>query len=125
MIKFKYILCITILGFGMNYISYSQEKSVSKEEIREDRKAEAKAFYESLNLTEEQKPEFKNINEKYKAEIKSMRSSDLDKNEKHNRIKEIHLERDKELKALLTSDQYELYLKRKQEMKNNRLNKRG
>lgn len=98
-------------------ICFSQS---SVEQLDEEQKMEMKKnmedFAKSLQLTEEQKPEFVAISEKYGQQMLELKDSNSSKWKKYRKVKSINKSRNKEMKKLLTEEQYQLYVKRQKEL---------
>lgn len=81
-------------------------------------------YSERLNLTEEQRPKFIEITQKYTGQLKALKDSSKSRFSKYRDYKKIVKNRNKEMKALLSSQQYEVYLEVQKEiqkkMKENR-----
>ena len=88
--------------------TYAQEKTISAEK-RAEIEAKYKAYLEELNLDEAQKERYKEITKKYADTFKFVREGGLSKEEKINEIKRLQTEKDKEIKAVLSEEQYVIY----------------
>lgn len=66
-------------------------------------------YLQKLDLSEEQKPKFKEITKKYAFQMKTLKSSNKPKFAKYREFKSIINSKNKEMKALLSSNQYALY----------------
>ena len=100
---------ITILLLTLfNVASYAQERQLTEEQ-KEKLKVHLQKSFEKLDLSEEQKPEFKAITKKYALQVKTLRNSNEGKSAKYNELKSIIVTKNKEMKALLSADQYIVY----------------
>ncbi|WP_103070849.1 hypothetical protein [Aquimarina sediminis] len=100
---------ITILLLTLfNVASYAQERQLTEEQ-KEKLKVHLQKSFEKLDLSEEQKPEFKAITKKYALQVKTLRNSNESKSAKYNELKSIISAKNKEMKALLSADQYIVY----------------
>jgi len=87
------------------------------EEQKAQMAEEMEAFVATLNLTEDQKTEFKSINDKYRVQMEEVRDSGSGKFSKMRKLKSINKDKNKEVKAILNDDQYDLYLVQQEKMK--------
>lgn len=71
----------------------------------------------TLSLTDEQYPKIEAINLKYAEKNQSLRSSSKGKLSKYKSLKSSLKDRDKEMKKVLTPEQYEKYKEMMEEMK--------
>ena len=103
------VMSIIIMSNGL----IAQESGLSKENIN----TKISEQMESLNLNENQIKEFKDISKKFGKKLQALRNSDMNRWEKLKEIKNLNNERDKEMKVLLSKEQYK-------EFKKNRNNNR-
>ena len=71
----------------------------------------------NLKLTDDQVPKVQDINVKYANMVDALRSSSQGKKQKMTALKNYDTSKDKELKEVLTDDQFKTYLAKKDEMK--------
>ena len=71
----------------------------------------------NLKLTDEQVPKVQDINVKYANMVDALRNSSQGKKQKMATLKNYDASKDKELKEVLTGDQFQTYLAKKDEMK--------
>jgi len=71
----------------------------------------------NLKLTDEQVPKVQDINVKYANMVDALRNSSQGKKQKMATLKNYDASKDKELKEVLTDDQFQTYLAKKDEMK--------
>jgi hypothetical protein len=69
-------------------------------------------YFEELDLSEEQKPKFKEIVKKYALQMKTLKISDNRKFAKRRKFKSIKKSKNKEMKVLLNTEQYQVYKKK-------------
>ena len=85
------------------------------------------ANIEALELSEDQRAEFLEISRRYGEQMKALRNSNANRMEKYQELKSIRKDKNREMKALLSKDQYKLYkemqARNQQEMKQRRLNR--
>lgn len=74
-----------------------------------------KASFEKLDLSEEQQPKFKEITKKYALQMITLKSSDQSKTTKQKKFKSIIDAKNKEMKDLLSPEQYKIYEKNQKE----------
>ena len=105
----------------------STEQHIVYEEIQKERLTKfehLKESFEKLNLSEEQKPKFKEITKKYVLQRKTLKTSDQSKFKKLQEFRSIIDSKNKEMRALLSAEQYKVYeetqKERLKEMKENR-----
>jgi hypothetical protein len=101
------------IPFALLMFSYSltaQEKAVSsdvKNEVSSSINQDSKL---QLNLTYEQQIPYREIIKRYAQIVRDVRKSALKPQEKKEKLKVVGLEREAEIKALLTPEQYKIYL---------------
>jgi chloramphenicol O-acetyltransferase len=92
-----------------------------KKEIKKNLEENAAA----LNLSQDQKPKFEAITKKYAEQIKAVKDGGGRKLQKYKKVKSIRKNKDAEMKALLSKDQYNVYLEKQEEMKTKMKQRRG
>ena len=97
------VMSIIIMSNGL----IAQESGLSKENIN----TMISEQMESLNLNENQIKEFKDISKKFGKKLQALRNSDMNRWEKFKEIKNLNNERDKEMKVLLSKEQYKQFIK--------------
>lgn len=105
---------LLVLSLSLGF-SQTDEQALSQEEIAA-LQSTMKANMESLNLTDEQLPKFEAIAKKYGDQLMKLRDSDASKFSKYRKMKSIKKNRNKEMKELLTEEQYEHYLENQEAM---------
>ncbi len=75
----------------------------------EKAKANIEEQFESLNLNDDQKTQFKEINEKYRLKLESIRNSNKTRLAKFQILQTLSKEKDAEMKLLLNEDQFKIY----------------
>ena len=73
-------------------------------------------FFALLNLTEEQKPEFEAVTKKYAEQMKAVKDGGGRRYQKYKKVKSIWESKNKEMKKLLSEEQYVVYLDKQEEM---------
>ena len=71
----------------------------------------------NLQLTAEQEKPIHEINLKYANKTEELRNTDESRSQKFKKLKDYNEAKDKELKVLLTEDQYKTYQAKKEEVK--------
>ena len=103
----KQIFVIAIVMFVSSSV-IAQETTLNDEQ-KAKLKAHLQESFEKLNLSEEQKPKFKEITKKYALQLKNLKNSDKSKSTKEQEFKSIINSKNKEMKALLSAEQYKVY----------------
>lgn len=108
------ILSIVIAASGS---TFGQNRMTQEE--KEEAKERYKAYTERLNLNEEQKPKVEEINMTYFNALSKLKNSDGSRMEKYRIFKDANSTRDKEMKKVLTKEQYAIYKENQQEQRDN------
>ena len=103
----KYIHHSIFVFFLLCFLGMNAQKNELDEEAM---KAKFQPLIETLNLTEEQKPQFKAISEKYMKAFKELKASDQSRFKKYKTYKELTSKRNAEMQDLLSEKQFEQYL---------------
>ena len=107
---------ITILLLTLfNVASQAQEKQLTEEQ-KEQVKEQLEQYFEKLDLSEEQKPKFEEITIKYALQMKTLKTSSKSKFAKYKEYKSIKGSKNKEMKALLSAEQFKIYQKTQKEI---------
>ena len=110
---------------GIN-TSYAQSKTDNlTDEQKEKVKKNLEEYAAALNLSEDQKPKFEAITKKYAEQMKAVKDGGGRKLQKYKKVKSIRKNKDAEMKALLSKDQYNVYLEKQEEMKTKMKQRRG
>ncbi len=110
-------LCLAFF-FAGTVLSYAQTEAPKvTDEQKEELAASMKEFLTALDLSEEQKSEFEAITVKYAEQMKAVKESSEGKFKKMKKAKSIQESKNKEMKALLSEEQYNLYKEKQKEMK--------
>jgi len=117
-----FISIITLTFFAS--ITTAQERTLTDEQ-KTKIKEHLKESFEILDLSEEQKLKFKEITKKYVLQMKTLKNSNQSKSKKIQEFKTIIEFKNKEMKELLSSEQYNVYEETQKErikaMKENRI----
>ena len=97
----------------------------SPEQIRQRAEKEAREMAITLQLNEKQMLAFNEINEKFGAKMQEFRESGADREEMMFQMQTLSKERDKELKDILSKEQYKKYIKIQEEKRQERMQRRG
>jgi|SRR5688572_3950087 hypothetical protein len=117
MMKMKKLLMIVSIVIGGYGSAYSQTKMTEAE--KEEAIARHKAYTERLNLTEEQKPIVEKINMTFFEALSKLKNSNGSRMEKYRTFKDVSSTRDKEMKKVLTKEQFAIYKENQQEQRDN------
>ena len=105
------ILLLTLL----NVTSYAQERQLTIEQ-KEQVKEQLEQYFEKLDLSEEQKQKFEEITKKYALQMKTLKISGKSKFANYKEYKSIKGSKNKEMKALLSAEQFKIYQKTQKEI---------
>ena len=72
-------------------------------------KEQIAAYIEKLDLSEDQKAEYLEISKRYGEQMKALKHSTRGRMEKYQELKSIRKDKNKEMKLVLTADQYKIY----------------
>ena len=110
---------LMFLGCGNKNASKRPEMQNLIEEIPAEEKAPAQEDFlaERLSLTAKQSEQVDQINRKYAGEVDSILRSDDYRSKKARLFKSAMKNKDRELKKVLSKEQYEMYEKIREEMK--------
>jgi len=97
----------------------------SPEQIRQRAEKEAREMAINLQLNEKQMLAFNEINEKFWAKMQEFRKSGADREEMMFQMQTLSKERDKEMKDILSKEQYKKYIKIQEEKRQERMQRRG
>lgn len=112
--KVLMIVCIAIAASGGSYSQSTMTPEGKKEVV-----ARYQGYMEELNLTEEQKPKVKEINKIYFEGLLKLKNSNGSKMENFRTFRDLSSTRDKEMKKVLTKEQYTIYKENQEEQRDN------
>ena len=112
----KISLYFALFLFSYNACFSQTNISNLNDEQKAEIKKDMKEFAASLQLTEEQKPDFVAISKKYGNKMMALKESNSSKWSKYRKVRSINKSRKKEMKKLLSSDQYKTYVKKHEEL---------
>jgi hypothetical protein len=87
------------------------------EQQKQDAKARYEALKQKLNVTDEQSKSMDGINSTWLKGVADIRQSGESKIARHQKLKALNHERDKQMKGVLTKEQYKTYKQEQKEMK--------
>ncbi|WP_310555671.1 hypothetical protein [Flavobacterium sp.] len=102
--KFTFLIIALLIFFSAEIIAQETDK-------RAEMIAQMKSTIEKLNLSTEQEVKFKEISKTFVMKAKEVKESDQNKRDKFKALKAMKDQKNIEMKALLSSEQYEDYLK--------------
>lgn len=117
---------IVVVVLLVSTMSLAQDRELTEEQ-KVQVKEQLEQYFEKLDLSEEQKPTFEEITKKYALQIKTLKTNDKGRFAKYKEFKSIKRSKNKEMKSLLSDEQYKIYIKTQKEiqkkMKEKRKNK--
>ena len=117
------ILFLPILLFTSNPVNAQSNKKLSEEQ-KQELIENIKEYFSELNLSDQQKEDFKAISEKYAIELKELKNSNESRLSKYKKLKAIQESKNKEMKGILNDEQYKVYLKKQEEIRQKAKEKR-
>ncbi|MGB1295593.1 MAG: hypothetical protein ACPG6V_08935 [Flavobacteriales bacterium] len=118
----KLVLSISLM-FILSINVLAQEKELSAEQ-KTKMEAQLNEYFSKLDLTEDQKPKFEEITKRYGQEMMDLKSGSQSRMEKYKAYKAVKSNKDKEMKALLSEKQYDVYTQAQKDMKKKMKEKR-
>ena len=106
---------VLILATGAAVGASAQSKMT--EEQKKETKAKYQEYKEKLNLTEDQSKKVDAINSTWFEGIAELRNSSSSKMAKYKRYKSLNADKDKQMKEVLTKEQFKTYKQQQKEMK--------
>lgn len=100
------ILTVSLL---LSMVTKAQEKHLSEAQ-KAQIQTQINAYLTDLDLSEDQIPEFKEITLKYGKEMIALRESSKNRFMKYKEFKSLNKNRNEEMSALLTAEQFKIYL---------------
>ena len=103
------------------FVTLTANHASAQSKMTEEQKKEARARYqeykEKLNLTDDQSGKVDAINTTWFEGISALKNSDDSKLAKYKKLKSLNADRDKQMKAVLTKDQFKIYKQQQEERK--------
>ncbi len=106
---FLVLVCLTSEGqnlFGEDFSPETRERFVADQE----------AYFSKLGLSDNQKRAYEEITRRYDKEIESLSWGGIIPKLRKKRLKTLKKLKNKEMKQILASDQYKMYLRRQKEI---------
>ena len=100
------------------YLVYQDFKAEQHKKLIENYSGEFAEYINRLNLTEDQKPQYIEISKRYGSQLMGLKNSTKSRFSKYKEYKSIQSDKDKEMKSLLSSKQYKVYLEIQKEVQN-------
>ncbi len=119
----KHIFILAVLALTSTTI-IAQEKELTEAQ-KTQIETQLEVYFEKLDLSEEQKPKFKEITKKYALQMKTLKSSNKPKFAKYKEFKSIINFKNKEMKAILSNEQYKIYEETQEQMRRKMKEKRN
>lgn len=113
---------LILVGFGT---LAQQGNQPSPEQMRQRAENEAREMAITLQLNEKQMLAFNEINEKFGAKMQEIRHPGADREEMMFQMRALSKERDKEMKDILSKEQYKKYQKIQEEKRQERMQRSG
>jgi uncharacterized protein (DUF2461 family) len=114
---------IVVIVMFVSTMSFAQDRELTEEQ-KEQVKEQLEKYFEKLDLSEEQKPIFEEITKKYALQMKILKTSDQGRFAKYKEYKSIVGSKNKEMKTLLSAEQYKIYKKTQKEIQKKMKEKR-
>ncbi len=114
-LRWKMLIRIKLIFFLAlcSYVGYSQEYSP---EVRAQFVEDQEAYFQELRLSENQRLRYDEITRRYDKRLISAEISKISESRRKKIKKEIAKEKNEEMKRILGTDQYKIYLERQQEI---------
>lgn len=118
-------ICFTIAVVGIMAINVSAQQRMSEEQKQEMRER-YNQYRTKLNLTKDQETQVEEINKKFFEGLSQIRESSDRRLGKYKMYKSLQADRDRDMKVVLTNEQYKTYQEFQKEMREEfRENRRG
>ncbi len=99
---------ILVIVMFVSTIAFAQDRELTEQQQTQF-KEQLEQYYEKLDLSEEQKPKFEDITKKYVLQMKALKTSTKGRFAKYREYKSIVGSKNKEMKTLLSAEQYKVY----------------
>ena len=106
---------LVVLVLLVSTIVFAQDRKLTEEQ-KEEVKEQLEQYFEKLALSDEQKPIFEEITNKYALQMKTLKTSSKSKFAKYRKYKSIKRSKNKEMKTLLSAEQYNIHKKNQKEI---------
>lgn len=115
---------LVIVATLTNAQSQTRQSKLSEEQ-KQELKTKMEAYKAKLNLSPEQETKVEEINMNYLEALAELKSEGGSKLSKYKKFKQASSDKDKQMKALLNKEQYEIYKQQQEEMKKEIKSRRG
>lgn len=112
--RIKHILGLMLIIL-VGTTALAQEKKMTEEQ-KAQMEAQLEDYIEKLDLSEEQRPKFEEITKRYGKQLMVLKESSKGRLSKYKEFKSINKDRNKEMEALLSEEQYTIYMATQEEM---------
>ncbi len=112
-------ICIIFLMISFN--AEAQQNKRFTEKQKKEIANQFQEYFETLNLTPDQKSKYLEINKSFKSQIELINNSGLDKKQKIKELKEIQDNKNAKILNVLNDEQYKLYVDYQQKRRENML----
>jgi len=113
--KFNYIIILAVSA-SITACAVAQKEGITYEQ-KAQMKATLKQSFQKLNLTAEQKPLFEEITKKHGAQMINLKESSKGRFAKLRMLRDIQNNKNKEMRSLLSPEQYKIYEASQKEMR--------
>lgn len=110
----KHILVLMVITL-VGTTAVAQEKEMTEEQ-KAQMEAQLEVYIEKLHLSEAQQPNFEEITKRYGKQLMVLKESSRGRLSKYKEFKSISADRNKEMQAILSEEQYTIYLATQEEM---------
>lgn len=108
---------IIVVVLLVSTMSFAQDRELTEEQ-KEQVKEQLEQYFEKLDLSKEQKLTFEEITKKYALQMKTLKTSGKGRFAKYKEYKSIKRSKNKEMKTLLSTEQYKVYKETQKEIQN-------
>ena len=98
------------------YLVYQDFKTDQRNTLMENYSGEFEAYINRLDLADDQKSQYIEISKRYANQLMVLKNSSKSRFSKYRAYKDIQSSKNKEMKALLSSKQYKVYLEIQKEL---------
>lgn len=99
---------IVVVLLLVSTIAFAQDRTLTEAQ-KEQVKEQLEQYFEKLDLSEAQKPRFEEITKKYALQMKALKTSNKSRFAKYRENKSIKRSKNKEMKIVLSAEQYKIY----------------
>jgi len=113
----KFLLLLLGFMLSMTITALAQEHTAHKGLSPEQRRAHMEQMITELDLSEEQVAQFKQIHLEHMEKMEALRAEELTRDDFHAQAKLLRKAHDEALSEILTEEQYQRFLTKRQEMR--------